>query len=154
VALIVEDGTGVAGAESYISVADADQYHSDFGNTEWAAKTTEEKEIALRKGTQYLDVKYLWYGCKADEDNSLEHPRDNNGLPDDIKKATAEAGLKSLSFSLLADVLPGNDVKREKIAVVEVEYNDNRASGPSFTVIDGLVAKFSYSGNVIRKVVY
>jgi hypothetical protein len=165
VALIIETGAGVPGAESYISVEDADQYHSDFGNTEWAPKTLEEKEIALRKGTQYLDVNYSWYGDKTNDNNALEWPRTgvskpsgllvaDNVIPEEIRLSCAEAGLKFFSFSLLADILPDDDVKREKIAVIEVEYNDNRASAPSFTVIDKLVAKFAYSGNVIKKVIY
>ena len=49
--LVVEDGTGKADAESYISVADADTYHSNRGNTDWAALTTTEKEQLLRGAT-------------------------------------------------------------------------------------------------------
>ena len=36
-ALIVEDGTGLANAESYVSVADATTYHTNYGNTAWTA---------------------------------------------------------------------------------------------------------------------
>ena len=35
-AIVTEDGTGKADAESYISVADASTYHAARGNTEWA----------------------------------------------------------------------------------------------------------------------
>ena len=51
--LVIEDGTGKSNAESYISVADADTYHSNRGNTDWAALTTAEKERLLRIATDY-----------------------------------------------------------------------------------------------------
>lgn len=53
-ALIVEDGTGLADAESYLSVADADTYHADRNNEAWQDYSTAEKEAALRKATQYI----------------------------------------------------------------------------------------------------
>ena len=43
--LIVEDGTGLAGAESYVSVTDADTYHDKRGNTAWATLTTAQKVV-------------------------------------------------------------------------------------------------------------
>ena len=65
-ALIVEDGTGVSGAESYISVVDADDYHTNHGNTSWGSADTTAKEIALRKASEYLDGKYgkRWLGIR------------------------------------------------------------------------------------------
>ena len=52
-ALIVESGTGIAGAESYISVVDA---HARAALLGWDLPTDEtEVEIALRKGALYLE---------------------------------------------------------------------------------------------------
>lgn len=69
--LIVEDGTGIVGAQSYTTVAQADTYHLLMGNEGWPqppAPTTEDptpedpnsskKEAALRRGTIYLDAMY------------------------------------------------------------------------------------------------
>lgn len=51
--LIVEDGTGVTGAESYISVVDAQARAALFG---WDFPTdTTEAEIVLRKSGMYLE---------------------------------------------------------------------------------------------------
>jgi len=63
--LIVEDNTGLANAESYISVADADVYLANMGRTSWAAATTAAKEIALRKATQYIDTAYSFRGARV-----------------------------------------------------------------------------------------
>ena len=64
--LIVEDGTGKSNAESYISVADADTYHSNRDNTDWAALTTAEKERLLRIATDYMVAVYRlrWDGYR------------------------------------------------------------------------------------------
>jgi hypothetical protein len=54
--LIVEDGTGLANAESYVSVAAATTYHANFGNAAWLDLDPATQEIYLRKATRDLDV--------------------------------------------------------------------------------------------------
>jgi hypothetical protein len=49
-ALIVEDGTGLANAESYVSVADATTYHANIGNTAWAVYRQSLRDITLQAG--------------------------------------------------------------------------------------------------------
>jgi hypothetical protein len=60
VALIVEDGSIVAGAESYASVAYADIYFanrpSNPNSIVWAALTVPQKEGALREATDHMSV--------------------------------------------------------------------------------------------------
>lgn len=69
--LIVENGSGIVGADSYVSVEQADTYHRLMGNTGWTqppAPTIENptpedpntlsKEVALRRGAVYLDAVY------------------------------------------------------------------------------------------------
>ena len=66
-ALITEDGTGRADAESYCSVAAADAHHAARGAAAWAALTTEAKEQALRRATDYMGQIYgpLWAGHRS-----------------------------------------------------------------------------------------
>lgn len=80
--LLVEDGTGVDGAESYISVADADAYFSARGNAAWAALDTGAKEAALRNACDYMGAQYgqRWVGDRATATQSLDWPRAN--VPD------------------------------------------------------------------------
>jgi len=56
-ALIVEDGTKVAGANSYISAADATTYHATYGNTDWPTDVPTQEQ-ALIIATQACDA--LW----------------------------------------------------------------------------------------------
>src|SRR5262245_25534004 len=104
--LTTEDGTGLANAESYCSVADADTYHTNFGNTTWTGSTA-AKEIALRKATRWLDVTWngKWKGRKNTTTQGLDWPRywaeDADGfsiqpdsVPTRLRDACAEAALR------------------------------------------------------------
>lgn len=55
-ALTVEDGTGVAAADSYESLAAVNAFHAARGNVQWAQALDWEKEQALRRAADYLDV--------------------------------------------------------------------------------------------------
>jgi hypothetical protein len=84
--LIVEDGTGLTTANSYVSEAEADAYfeivpaYSDV----WAAYTATEKENLLRMATRVLDARTSWEGHKQVDESALrwprKHVRDRDGL--------------------------------------------------------------------------
>ncbi len=79
--IIVEDGTGLATAESYISVADASTYFTARGNTTWDAldegEATAAREAALRLATDYMTAVYRdrWEGVRYTEGQALCWPR-------------------------------------------------------------------------------
>jgi len=108
VAIIVEDGTGLTTAETYVSVAVALTYHSTMGNTAWAAATTAAQEIALRRAAQYIDHRFRFRGERLDSDQALEWPR--VGYEADnrleawpvaaLKGACCEAALRALADTL------------------------------------------------------
>src|SRR5690606_27756416 len=91
-ALIVEDGTGLPNAEAYISVADADSYFAKRGNSAWAALTVDAKEVALRLGADYMAAVYgpRWCGERLTDTQALDWPRDEQGVPEAVKRANAE----------------------------------------------------------------
>lgn len=158
-ALIVEDGTGKTDAESYASVAEADLYHSNRGNTAWTALTTAAKEQALRKATDYIEEAYRmrWAGYRYTEAQALSWPRDevrrrdftylnqaafypNNIVPDELVYATSIMALKSVSADLNADL--SQSVVREKVDVLEVEYDPNSHQYVRYRAIDQLLSPF------------
>lgn len=55
--LIVEDGSGLANAESYVSASDAASYAADRGLT-FPASPADKAEAALRRATAYIDNTY------------------------------------------------------------------------------------------------
>lgn len=125
-AIVVEDGSGFADSETYISVEEATAYHAERGHADWIAATIEEQEAALRRATEWLDAtyrgKFIGYRTKA-RAQALEWPRSgasyvdpvngpspygwlnntglwttiaSNAIPIELKRAEAEAALREL----------------------------------------------------------
>lgn len=98
--MIVENGTGIADANSYASTSYADTYFQDRGVTGWSG-TTLAKEQWLIQATDYLETK-MYNGKRIfPETQALSFPRDCfwvdgmtiSGLPDAIQRATCEVAL-------------------------------------------------------------
>lgn len=118
-AFVVEDGTIVAGATSYITRAQADSYHDDRGNSAWADASDKDQEAALIRATDYLDREFRYIGDETDANNqTLRWPRanacrpngvviENDEIPTEIIEATAELALSALTGDLDPD---GRDV--------------------------------------------
>jgi len=165
-ALIVEDGTGKADAESYISVEDATAYHAARGNADWAALASNEvREQFLRKATAYMVQVYRdkWQGYRVFSSQALDWPRscvvvdkvytvDSDIVPNEVKNACAEFALRASVAELAPDV--EQRVKREKVDVLEVEYSEFSPQYPTYRAIDNMLAPFFGAGSsgVFRKV--
>src|SRR5689334_24452499 len=52
--LIVEDGTGVSNADSYVSRIEADAYHAARGNDVWATLSEDKRDQLLRRAADYI----------------------------------------------------------------------------------------------------
>lgn len=129
-ALVVEDGTGLAKAESYISVEQADTYMTRMGHDAWATATQADKEKALRQATQYVDSRYRYKNQPLKPEQSLEWPR--IGLPWPIKRvidATCELAIRALTASLYTDVAPTDAVKSETIGPISTVYQESKNGG-------------------------
>jgi hypothetical protein len=115
---IVEDGTGVEGANSYISVEDADEHistYSENGDT-WASLDLEDKELRLIRASRFIDNSIFWISTKVYDGNMLQWPRhqfialygrivESNEIPIELKQATAELANESLFNTLTTDVV-------------------------------------------------
>jgi len=163
-ALIVEDGTGKSDAESYRSVADTDTYFAKHRNpSTWLKADTEDKEDALRRASQYLDLHYghRLLGSRTNETQALAWPRssvwdrdgfaiDDDAIPTKWKDATSEAALRALAGDLFEDVDEPGTVKREKVKVgplsEDIEYSGGKSSAAEYPIIDRLVADFVEDG--------
>jgi len=115
-AFTVEDGTGIEGANSYIDVAFADEYHDDRGNVSWSSLTATQKQQVLIKASEYIDKRFgrRFRGTRQLKRQGLEWPRlsafDDDGfllsgedeVPRQIKKATAEYAIRAAAYNVLA----------------------------------------------------
>ena len=77
--LIVEDGSGLSSANSYVPLADADAYFAARGVADWTAigATASSREAALMQGCRYLENAYRgrWKGFRVHERQALAWPR-------------------------------------------------------------------------------
>lgn len=109
--LIVEDGTGVAGANCYVSNDYIDVYAEDRSWTDWTAASDEAKDAAMIEATTYLDTSYAWKGAIAATTQPLAWPREGvidregrelTGIPQRLKDACCELARLKLSGALVA----------------------------------------------------
>lgn len=154
--MIVETGSGLAGADSYVSEAEFDAYVEARGLTPTAGA---DVEAALVRASAWIDWRFAarFSGIRLKGRlQGLAWPRqygvDRDGyavaadaVPVEIKHATIEAALREMAApgSLAPDVTADSSlVKREKLGSIEVEYAVPTASlsGPVFSQIDGILA--------------
>lgn len=155
--IVVEDGTGLTTAETYVSVADADAYHTAYGNTGWTG-TDAVKEIALRRAAQYIDARYAFRGQRITSNQALEWPRvsyepdgrTESWPPTRLVHACCEAALRALSDTLQADV-SADSIKREKVGEIEVEYGQ-KTGQTRYPVVDALLKPYATSSASVLRV--
>lgn len=89
-AFVVEDGTGLSSATSYVSVVEADSYIGSFvlDTTYWGSLSIADKEKRLMIASKWLDSSLVWESEKLNSDQGLEFPRLSFGFPDAIKEST------------------------------------------------------------------
>lgn len=167
-ALIVEDGTGKADAESYIGVADATTFHVNRGNTAWAALASDTiREQRLRVATEYMTGAYRlrWKGSRATTAQALDWPRSMVERPDfeyagvngyttidgsyyfpadEVPVEVARACAMLALYSITADLAPnvGRLKSRVKVGPIETEYVSGSSALTRYTAVDDLLKPF------------
>lgn len=153
----------------YGNVADADAYHAARANAAWAGEDM-AKQAALIRASAYIDGKFqaqnscgrwesLFSGVKTGgRAQALQWPRtgatDTEGheipaeeIPIEVVQATYESALREIALpgSLSPDYVASTAIKRQKVDVLEIEYQAaSNTSGvptrPVITVVDELIA--------------
>lgn len=113
--LILEDGTGLTTSTTYITLANANEYHRIRGSEVWNEASDDDKVVALIRATQYVDERWAFQSVIYNRNKAtdtpigpqvLQFPRgtlyDRNGIdvkqtvPIEIKDATCEYALEVL----------------------------------------------------------
>ena len=145
-ALVVEDGTGITNANAYVSVAEADSYFQARNNPSWSTRTTADKEKAILYATSFLDGVFYWLGHIKKFEQSLGWPRilvydkdhrpiGSDSVPQRVKDAACELALEGLDKPLSPSLARGGDVKRQKVASLEIEYFERAGSERTFPIV-------------------
>lgn len=132
-ALIVEDGTNVLNANSYIDDSYIESFLNSRGLLSETLDTTDKRESKALRAMDSLNV-LNYCGSRVFDDQSLPFPRKNITLSDNRKldSDVIPKELKQAQCWLIYYIDAGNDpasikqqnIKREKVDVIEVEYQD------------------------------
>lgn len=159
--LIVEDGTGLLDADAYVSVATATAYHAAMGNTAWAALSDSNKEIAIRRATQYIDSGYRFAGELLVYKQALQFPRifgdtevgwryDGVWPIKPLSDACCELAIRASAAPLVVDV-DAAGIKFEKVGPIETEFFRSQSNGQTqFPLVDNLLSPFTSGRGGIR----
>lgn len=141
--LIIEDGSGIAGANSFATVAEARAYGSARGLVFPALDAT--VEAALVNAADFLETFQARYkGSKTDAANALAWPRKgvflyssatefpNDEIPTLLKNAQCQLAFDATSTTLQPSYV-GQEVKRKKVDVLEIEYAETGTGSATVT---------------------
>jgi len=152
--LIIEDGTGVASANSYITVQEAKDYAALRNLT--LPTVDADIEPLIIKAFDYLEG-FSYKGEPTSPPQDAEFPRDGlyiqgvlfdkNSIPPKLKKAQSQLTYEATQ----TDLLPtgdGREVIKEKVDVIEVQYAEKgtSVSKPSFSSVESLLSDLVKTG--------
>ena len=145
--LIVEDGTGLSAAESYVSVVDAGTCCTAHGLSAWTG-TDAVKEVALRNATQYIDTTYNFRSAKSYQYQALEFPRqlwdwDDDPLMTRLRSATVELAVNALTENLFADVEASVTTRVTVGPITKVTQPVSTAGQKRFANVDALLKQLT-----------
>lgn len=160
---VVETGAGIAGANSYTSIAFADAYFAERGNTVWAAIIDPtDKEKYLIRATDYIELVFgrRFIGDMAAMGQALSWPRYyayphlHTVIPLNLQKATAEYALRAIDGPLLPDPMTDSNgfltvVTKKVIGPIEKEFKvmgGGRSAVRSYPVADAFMVSLLAPG--------
>lgn len=140
-ALILEDGTGVDGANTYVSVEDVRAYAADRGVT----MPVDDAAVAVHiyNGMDWFEM-HDFPGVQTYEGAGLSFPRDGDEvIAALVVKVVCAAATTDVSIPLLPQYAGSADgsLKMKKLDVIEKEYYEGDYSSrlPQLTLLDGLI---------------
>lgn len=151
IAIIVEDGSIVVGANSYVTVADAIDYAASRGVVLSAGDPT---AILLIKAMDYLEAQ-SYSGLRTDASQELDFPRtrsdycgkpvtdDANAhiIPKQLKVAQMQLAMIASDGTELMPISDGRVMTKQVVGPIETDWAAaNISNNPIFPIIDKLLA--------------
>lgn len=177
-AILVENGQGVPGANTFADAAYADAYFAASGEATWTGEAA-AKEAALVRAGRYLNG-LCWQGIEVQEGiQPMCWPRydvpmrnasgmacagysyaygaggyyaywPSNAVPERVKQAQCEAALRYLAGTdMLPDLERGGQVVMERVDVITTQYANGAPAGTRFLAVEALLRPFLKSGNCV-----
>lgn len=154
-AIVVEDGTGVAGANSYVTAAEFDAWLAERGINE-NLHTIEEH---VHKAMDYLEAQNF-IGVKANKDQSLQWPRhsawidnypiDATEIPKQLKLAQFEIMLADHNGDGLTNPIERQTVQ-ETVGSISVTYASGQPNRRTLPAVTLALKKLIQSPNLVSR---
>jgi hypothetical protein len=156
--MIVENGTGVPDADSYVTVLEADAYLASRGvPAAWAALDDTAKAALLVRATDYMQAAYRgrWKGFRRSDTQALDWPRQGVMLddlpygalvkfdivPGQVKAAQIELATRQMTAGdtpLMQDLTRG--VVSETIGPISTTYDTHSPQQVRYAQVDALLS--------------
>ena len=159
ISIIVEDGTCVLNANSYISLEDAKEYQLSCNRTDWLELSDKEQKASLVKATTYIDNLFTWKGRRKFRNQELAFPRvmikdldgyDVVGIPKRLKKAVCEAAYYGYAEDLFTVYDSEKGVlKRAKDVVSGAVEQEREYFNSTETTVD-IVSKYAALDSLLK----
>jgi hypothetical protein len=159
-ALIVEDGSGIPGANAYIDITYVDGYFLGERLIKWNTLNQDDRESAIINATSYVDIAFEWRGNRNTLEQGLSWPRSGvsfdrfpvEGIPVQVKKSTAESVWLVIEgeelFSSDSDV----EISSEQVDIIKTTYremaSDGKKAASRFDVLNKLLRGF-YKDDIV-----
>lgn len=157
--IVVEDGTGKADANSYVTLDEANAFFDTVPTTNtWSTKTDDQKNRLCIAATRMLDGCFSWFGFKINATMALQWPRNLAKDPNQYSgvfyrnpqtflgqyydPAKVPAKIKESTCQLILSILDPTDDRTGDRAGIGID---------SFEIYEGVKVKFDakYSRPVI-----
>lgn len=120
--------------KSYSTVIEADSYWADRDNSDWASATTSQKEAALIKATEFIDMQFEWIGTIKTDSQVLMWPRSGardkqgrlrDGIPSELKNAVSWLALHILNTEPDPPTSRNDILRSLEAGPVSIEFAEN-----------------------------
>ena len=138
--LVIEDGTGKANGDSWVTEEDATAFFTDRGIASWIAATVERREQALRMAADYLLMVYRWPGQPSFATQRLPWPRTGvrsgrgwypaTDIPSQVVDAQLQLALESLDRNILQKLEPASILTEKSEEVKGIKRSMKFATSP------------------------
>lgn len=152
-ALVIENGSIVPGANTYISVDELRDFATDRGVT-LPTEDSELEPMIILAADFINSYEPDFRGKRMEFDQPMAWPRQevkiygtdfpNNAIPSQLKSAQSQAAILVVTGVDLMPNITGYAVRREKVDVIEVEYATggglNNSATPELTPVFPIIA--------------
>jgi hypothetical protein len=149
-ALTVETGNGVVGADSYVTLASF-KTHCDNWGYDYSSTPDAMLEQKLRLAADFIDTNFRFKGVRLTVAQEREFPRsgctdwsgyDVTGVPSKVAKAQIELAFKAITESLYTDLDRGGQVTSESVGPISVSYSDGAPVGKVYRFAESLLKQY------------